>query len=88
MEDFESLEPLVKIPTLPEMSPTGPSCGPEPEKKEQAPSIGLTLEPSQSSRWLDGGEQGGNSSKMIKTQSCSLNEQFGPDFWLKSSENR
>jgi hypothetical protein len=58
MEYFESLEPLVKIPTLPEMSPAGPSCGPEPEKKEQAPSVGLTLEPSQSSRRLDGGEQG------------------------------
>jgi hypothetical protein len=28
------------------------------------------------------------SSKRVKTQSCSLNEQFGPDFWLKSSENR
>jgi hypothetical protein len=58
MEYFKNLEPLMKIPTLPEMSPAGPSCGPKPEKKEQAPSVGLTLEPSQSSRRLDGGEQG------------------------------
>ena len=41
--------------------PAGPSLAPEPEEREQAPTVGLNLDPSQSSRRLDGGEQEGNS---------------------------
>lgn len=60
---FESLGRLLDIPPLPETPPAGPSLAPEPEEREQAPSVGLNLDPSQSSRRLDGGERGGNSSK-------------------------
>jgi hypothetical protein len=60
---FESLGLLLEIPPLPETPPAGPSLAPEPEEREQAPSVGLNLDPSQSSRRLDGGERGGNSSK-------------------------
>ena len=60
---FESLGILLEIPPLPETPPAGPSLAPEPEEREQAPSVGLNLDPSQSSRRLDGGERGGNSSK-------------------------
>jgi hypothetical protein len=58
MEYFENLWSLVKIPALPEMSPACPSCGPKPEKREQAPFVGLTIEPSQSSRRLNDDKQG------------------------------
>jgi hypothetical protein len=56
---FESLGLLLEIPPLPETPPAGPSLAPEPEEREQAPSVGLNLDPSQSSRRLDGGERGG-----------------------------
>ena len=60
---FESMGLLLDISPLPETPPAGPSLAPEPEEREQAPSVGLNLDPSQSSRRLDGGERGGNSSK-------------------------
>lgn len=62
-EEFPDLQSLVEIPPLPETPTAGPSLAPEPEEREQAPSVGLNLDPSQSSRRLDGGERGGNSSK-------------------------
>ena len=71
-DHFENLGPLGEIPPL--SPPAGPSLGPEHEKREQAPSIGVNLDPSQSSRRLDGGEQGGNSSKSNQNLSCSHDE--------------
>jgi hypothetical protein len=73
-EEFAGLEPFQEIPPLPETPPAGPSLAPEPEERGQAPSVGLNLDPSQSSCRLDGGEEGGNSSKSQKTPSCSYNE--------------
>ena len=75
---FEGLETLLEIPPLPETPPAGPSLAPE--EREQAPSVGLNLDPSQSSRRLDGGERGANSSKRSSTLSLEELEESDSKF--------